>query len=811
MTNPSAGPTGDGGNGTATRTSADDDSDSTPIGSSVGKTNENREVEKTWRIRFISSSNVEKVHPSKIHLQLIQEVQDRFGGKVKILSNSNVLMPKVDILTWTEERHSKHYKIHRENGHPRQARQQSSQNLHSRTSSCFIVHRVRSTVSLREIKSIPKIHELLKNHKCYINEHRWTEDVWDTVQLGFFQGLNPQFYGVDDATSMVSEAIQKAGSKTKIPKFKIAFCTPQTTIHNAQIRTKAYAIETEKTTSMEMLKILKHTYRTTTEFIPFQMRAKHPEAYARILLQQSKTITDQHVIILQNISPDTMYYLSDRIGSVDGVIDIKEATYRKDLGKYRILVHKDDFQSARKSLQFGLQQWYVECVPDDAKPRTNRFPGDPEVAPIMSDGDSSGEDSYYSTSVNTAMSYDSVSSDITTDLSQKTSDTNTGVDQSTTTSWAGKVKSGAQPNQAVNTAENPSAVQQTTTTASLVSDLASSRAEVDDLKVQLAKIQAQQEAESKEKKVQEEHRKKEAELQAAAHQLAMEKQAEEQRKVFQQQLEDQKRDMEQKAEQQKRDLERIMQDQIAKAIQSHMNRVPAPLPDDLHQMFLNQGRQIQFLTRMMMQQSFNRDTSSAATTSTGKRTADERNTTEDCADDEVIVDMSILNSPEGRKRADLKRTPQKSSTGQDEFCPPPLSQATPTRYKPPQTPPKQWTPDSVSTVYPDNPNHPLHLGGDGPSDNEHEHDTPMSSPRFSPYQATQQGVMEEDLITPTQLEDIYLQHEERHGVNDSTENQVDPCKETGDVPRSPIPGDKSRPSQARTEEGVNLESQNEGC
>ena len=228
-------------------------------------------------------------------------------------------------------------------------------------------------------------------------------------------------------------------------------------------------------------------------------------------------------------------------------------------------------------------------------------------------------------------------------------------------------------------------------------------------------------------------------------------------------------------------------------------------------MFVNQGRQIQLLTRMMMNQSLHRDQSINVLTSTGKRTADERNITENSADEEVIVAMVPQHSPEGRKRADLKRTPQKPSPCQD--VPPlsPLSQVTPPRHKPHQTPPKQWTPDSVSTVYPDNPNHPLHLRGDGPSDNKHEIDTLMSSPRFSPYRATQTGEMEEGLITPTQLEDIYLPHEARHGVNDSTENQVDPCAEPGDVPRSPTPGDKSQPSQARPEEEVNLEGKNEGC
>ena len=261
-------------------------------------------------------------------------------------------MPRVDNLKWTAERHSKYFKIHPEVGHPRHARQQSKQNSDIRSSSRFIVHRVRSSVSLKEIKSTPKIYELLKNHKCYLNEHRWTEDVWDTVQLGFFQGMNPQFYSAEKVSSMISTEIKikKAVPKTKIPKFQIAFCSPQTMIHNAQLRTKAYSIETEKSTSMEMLKILKQTYHETTEFIPSQMRSKHSEAYSRILLQQSKMIADQHVIIIQHISPDSMYYLSDRITSVDGVIDLIEAPNSKVLGRYQVLVHKDDFHHVRKTI-----------------------------------------------------------------------------------------------------------------------------------------------------------------------------------------------------------------------------------------------------------------------------------------------------------------------------------------------------------------------------------------------------------------------------------------------------------------------------
>ena len=536
MTNPPAGLTGDGGKETAKAIPADDDSVATSPGRGGSKKKDTKGVEKTWRLRFIRSSNAETVHPAKLHLQLIQEVQEQFGENVKIVTNGNVILPKVDTLTWTIEQHLKYFKIHPENGHQRNDRQQSN----NRSSSSFIVHRIRSTVPLREIKALPKIHALLKNHKCYLNEHRWTEDVWDTVQLGFFQGINPQFYSAENATSMISDAIKKAFPKTKIPKFQIAFSSPQTTIHNTQFRTKAYAIETEKTTSMDMLKILKHTYKATTEFVPFQMRTKHPDAYCRILSQQTKLIAEQHVIVLHNISPDTMYYLSDRIASIKGVIDLKAVHGEKD-GKHRVLVNKDEFHQVRKSLQQGLPTWYAETVADDAKPHPDRFPGDPEVAQIMSDGYSSGEDSYYSSSVNTAMSYDSVTSDITNDFSKDTTATNT--DDKTEKSWAQRVQDGPKDPAKSSPKDAPKSVTPNMVEGSLVSDLASSRAEVDDLKAKLSRMQVEQETERKELAAKAEHQKRETDLQVKAQKFELEKKVEEQRRVFQEQMDVQRHEL----------------------------------------------------------------------------------------------------------------------------------------------------------------------------------------------------------------------------------------------------------------------------
>ena len=127
----------------------------------------------------------------------------------------------------------------------------------SKGASSLIIHRIRTSVSLQEIKNVPKIYDLLRENSCFMTEHRWTEDVWDTTQLGFLLGLDPQFYDIPSATEKVRKELKaKQPPCTKVPKFQLAFTTPQVCFRETNVKTKAYAIETTKTDSMEMMKLL---------------------------------------------------------------------------------------------------------------------------------------------------------------------------------------------------------------------------------------------------------------------------------------------------------------------------------------------------------------------------------------------------------------------------------------------------------------------------------------------------------------------------------------------------------------------------
>jgi hypothetical protein len=95
-----------------------------------------------------------------------------------------------------------------------------------------------------------------------MTEHRWTEDVWSTTQIGFIIGLDPVFYSPAQAHEKMSKVISAKMPGQVIPKFAMAFCTPNVRLSNTTVRTKAYAIEVEKENGSAMINLMKQCVRT---------------------------------------------------------------------------------------------------------------------------------------------------------------------------------------------------------------------------------------------------------------------------------------------------------------------------------------------------------------------------------------------------------------------------------------------------------------------------------------------------------------------------------------------------------------------
>ena len=277
----------------------------------------------------------------------------------------------------------------------------------------MLVHRIITSASIASIKQIPEIHQILRDNNCYLNEHPWNEDAWDTTKIGFVTNFDPSFYTPDQAQMKFNELLKEkvkllnTRTKTKIPQFRMTFSSPKIRSENNNIiSTKAYAIEVKHDDTTNMLQVLKSLLRDTPVFVPFNMRNKFPEGFKKAVKYQTQMITSHRTIVLQYLHPDTMFHIEELIKATNGVIDIMPDKHVLMNGKYRILVEKDTFKTARDEVQRHLTGWCDEYIPIDAYPKPNPFPDKARVQPIHNDGFSSGENSWMSLSNASFMSMD---------------------------------------------------------------------------------------------------------------------------------------------------------------------------------------------------------------------------------------------------------------------------------------------------------------------------------------------------------------------------------------------------------------------
>ncbi|KAI2492119.1 hypothetical protein MHU86_22423 [Fragilaria crotonensis] len=281
----------------------DDDTVVTPNRGESSKSIVKSSVEITLRFHFVPSQNNDNIHPAILHANWMQEAITAFGSdKIQFFDNRNRQVSKIEPLRIDHEMHVQQFHLHFDR-HTRQHRNTMSTNNNQDHKSVltYIVYRIRSVVSLSELKATNTISKFMKEHNFYVNEHRWSETDWETTQLGFLYGLDPQFYDIDQATTKFTNTLRQVLSRMKIPKFRLVYCSPKIkTAKRRIVGTKAYAVETLRADRDELSKQLKEAYNESGTFVPIQMRARHPDAFERFIKAQTRN----------HIGQDAMHYLS---------------------------------------------------------------------------------------------------------------------------------------------------------------------------------------------------------------------------------------------------------------------------------------------------------------------------------------------------------------------------------------------------------------------------------------------------------------------------------------------------------------------
>ena len=129
-----------------------------------------------------------------------------------------------------------------------------------------------------------------------------------------------------------------------------------------------------------MTQVLKNAYKESGVFVLFQMRNHHHEAFKDIIKAQTQMISTNYVVVINNLGPDAMHSLSDRIDAIEGVLSLLPCKSVNEDGKYKVLVHQKNYHRIHQYLKEVIPKWYEEYVEPDAKAPEGRYPGNPEVS-----------------------------------------------------------------------------------------------------------------------------------------------------------------------------------------------------------------------------------------------------------------------------------------------------------------------------------------------------------------------------------------------------------------------------------------------
>ena len=404
MSNPSAASTDDPKSAKDNPDATDDISDTTPPTGFKPKVTEQEMTSRVFKFSFVYNGNTKnKIAPSVLHTHWMQAVQEAYGDEIIIINNKSKPVETVSTIKWTDPSiHAKQFKLH----------QKTQGSGDRRQSTFFIIHRVLTNYSLTKIRALHSVQNIMKDFKFYITDHQWSETEYDTTRIGWITNLNPTYYNREQAqikfNTFLNTRLAGLTKKVKIPQYRMVFVSPTTKTETGKtVTTKAYAIEVLSEDAVQSLQAIKSLLGDNVNmFVTYSMKSKFPAGYIQAILYQTLTMNQTRVIVLQNISVDVMFYITNHFTTMTGVLDILPATNVEKTGRHTLLVDTKLFKAIRNAISQNLEQWIIAIVPSDAMPKEDQFYGSPRVKPIYDDGQSSGENSWMSASNASFLSMD---------------------------------------------------------------------------------------------------------------------------------------------------------------------------------------------------------------------------------------------------------------------------------------------------------------------------------------------------------------------------------------------------------------------
>ena len=290
----------------------------------------------------------------------------------------------------------------------------------------IIIMRLRSPISLHDIRNTTVFMTHLKNMNAYVQEHAFPIAEWDISSVGWFWDMHPNHMSYALIKTHIQMLVKtKCPPKTVLPQFELSNATAKFQEPGQQeMRTRVIQISCDRKSSKILHKLLIKAFADNPIYVPWDARRQDPTWYKNSLRAQFKYLCNTFTVALYGVNREEMWHLENKIIETNLVTAVHPHRETDTIGRWNLLIHKDNLRKTFVAVQNILDN-YESIVPDDptvrAKWEYKRRVGNGKTAPA--DDDSNGDQSY------ATLSMASLSSILTTeDQSLQVTTTNTSFD-----------------------------------------------------------------------------------------------------------------------------------------------------------------------------------------------------------------------------------------------------------------------------------------------------------------------------------------------------------------------------------------------
>ena len=224
---------------------------------------------------------------------------------------------------------------------------------HKQGNTFVVVHRMVLDRKYHHIKKNKDIFDSIKHNNCYIQEHVWSVQEWDVVNVGFLSGVSPQHQS-KESTMLKLNMIEKTSLRYNLHTTMVS-----TNPNGIKFSTLAYEIQCQRSDADTVSKYIAHTSREYGQtFIKYKWKYSNPQVFTNAIAKQKEFVDNIRTIPIYGITGSAMVQMKPHLMKKKEILEVRSTSKTMESGRWNVYTKLANFQSTTKWLQLNLPKMY---------------------------------------------------------------------------------------------------------------------------------------------------------------------------------------------------------------------------------------------------------------------------------------------------------------------------------------------------------------------------------------------------------------------------------------------------------------------